>query len=171
MQDDVIEWIADRTIDFQIMARRESDLASMEAELSEQRKAAKNIMAAIEQGIITATTKSRLLEIENEIATLERSITVTKAATKPLDRGRVVYILEKYRDGDVNKKDFQKLLIDTFVKAVYVWDDKIQIDYYHFGKNSTITSALGNIGGSNGDVLTDSPMLHQNAYIRTFMVS
>lgn len=160
MQDDVIEWIADRTVDFQIMARRESDLASMEAELSEQRKAAKNIMAAIEQGIITATTKSRLLEIEDEIATLERSITITKAATKPLDRGRVVYILEKYRDGDVNKKDFQKRLIDTFVKAVYVWDDKIKIDYYHFGENNSVVSSFGSTDVGSDDVLTGSPMLH-----------
>ena len=165
LQDDVIEWIADNTVSFQLMARRESDLAVLEAELAEHRKAAKNIMSAIEQGIITATTKERLLEIEGEISALEATISVTKAATKPIDRDRIIYTLEKYRHGDINDVTVQKRLIDTFIKAVYLWDDKIQIDYYHAGENSTVTAMIesiseGSDSGAEG-VLTESPLLHQ----------
>lgn len=165
LQDDVIEWIADNTVSFQLMARRESDLVVLEAELAELRKAAKNIMSAIEQGIITATTKERLLEIEEEISALEATISVTKAATKPIDRDRIIYTLEKYRHGDINDVTVQKRLIDTFIKAVYLWDDKIQIDYYHAGENSTVTTMIESISACPGDgadgVLTESPRLHQ----------
>ena len=154
-QDDVIDWIADNAVSFQLEAQRESEIATMEDALAENRKAARNIMKAIEQGIITATTKSRLEEIEDEISELKRSISLTKAAQKPIDRERIIYSLKRIQEGDVNDKAFQRRLIDTFVKAVYLWDDKIRIDCYHDGNNSTITATFYEKSEHFG-VLTDS---------------
>ena len=131
LQDDTIEWIADSTMSFQAMARRESGVAQLERDLADNRKVAKNIMAAIEQGIITETTKARLLEVEGTIHDLERSLSIAKAASQPIERERVVFSLEQMREGNVGSKEHQKKLIDTFVKSVTLWDDRIQIDYYH----------------------------------------
>ena len=131
LQDETIEWIADSTMSFQAVARRQSGITQLERDLADNRKIAKNIMAAIEQGIITETTKARLLEVEGTIRDLERSLSIAKAASQPIERERVVFSLEQMREGNVGSKEHQKKLIDTFVKAVTLWDDRIQIDYYH----------------------------------------
>ena len=167
LQDDTIEWIADSTMSFQAMARRESGVAQLERDLADNRKVAKNIMAAIEQGIITETTKARLLEVEGTIHDLERSLSIAKAASQPIERERVVFSLEQMREGNVGSKDHQKKLIDTFVKSVTLWDDRIQIDYYHTpGKHKfsysleELTSKAENESNAS-DVRTDSLELHQ----------
>ncbi len=142
LQDDVIEWIADNALEFQLQARRTIEIATMEDSLAEAKKAAKNIMAAIEQGIITATTKSRLLELEEEIAALERSLAVSRSLNQPVERDRIIYALEQLRHGDVANKSYQAKLINTFVKMVYLWNDKIRIDYYFAGKSGSVTYTM-----------------------------
>lgn len=166
LQDDTIEWIADSTMSFQAMARRESGVAQLERDLADNRKVAKNIMAAIEQGIITETTKARLLEVEGTIHDLERSLSIAKAASQPIERERVVFSLEQMREGNVGSKEHQKKLIDTFVKSVTLWDDRIQIDYYHTpGKHKfsysleELTSKAENESNASS-VRTDSLELH-----------
>ena len=148
LADDVIEWIAENAVSFQLQARRTSDIALLENELADSKKAQKNVMAAIEQGIITTTTKDRLLELEATISDLERRISVQKAMSEPIEKDRIVFSLEKFRDGDIDSKEYQKQLIDTFVKSVYLWDDKIRIDYYYAGKNNSRTFMLEDAGGT-----------------------
>ena len=164
--DDTIEWIADSTMSFQAVARRESGIAQIERDLADNRKVAKNIMAAIEQGIITETTKARLLEVEETIHDLERSLSVAKAAMQPIEREKVVFYLENMRIGSTSDKAYQKRLIDTFVKSVTLWDDRIQIDYYHSpGKHKFSYSLEELIGKTKSEsdasnVRADSLELH-----------
>ena len=148
LTDEVIEWIAENAVSFQLQARRTSDIVLMENELADSRKAQKNVMAAIEQGIFTATTKDRLLELEATISDLERRINVQKAMSEPIEKDRIVFALEKFRDGDIESKEYQKQLIDTFVKSVYLWDDKIRIDYYYAGKNNSRTFMLESVSST-----------------------
>ncbi len=138
LQDDVIDWIADNAVEFQRQALTSPDLKHMEESLADNRKAQANIMKAIEAGIFTTTTKDRLLEIEADISSLEQEISKMKSV-KPIEKERIVYALEKLKAGSTKERTFQKILLDTFVKSVYLWDDKIRIDYYYAGKNNTVT--------------------------------
>lgn len=173
LQNEVIEWIADSAMEVLFDAGKEAEIAAMEDELADTRKAIKNIMTAIEQGIITASTKDRLMELEGEAATLERSITLAKAVTrdKTIDKERLIFSLEQLRDGDVRSSDFQKRLIDTFVKAVYLWDDRIEIDYYYTGQNHKVTAALNVLsegkGEARAEVRISTPEAHHKRVIRT----
>ena len=148
---DVIEWIADNAVEFQKQARRTVEVAAMENSLAEARKASKNIMSAIEQGIITATTKSRLMELEVQIADLERSLAISRSMNDLVDRDRIIYALEKLQSGNVTDKSYQEKLINTFVKMVYLWDDRIRIDYYYAGKKNSITCNLSSDDGMDFD--------------------
>jgi hypothetical protein len=150
-RDDVIEWIAENAVAFQAEALRTSELEGMENELAENKKATKNIMAAIEQGLFTATTKDRLLELEFEISNLERVIALTKAMNQPVEKERIIWSLEQLRHGDVDSKEYQKRLFDTFIKAVYLRDDDIRIDYYYAGKKNSVTVELQKISGDNAE--------------------
>ena len=180
-KDDIIDWIATEAVKLAKEASGQDEIDAMEAELAEDRKATKNIMTAIEQGIFTATTKDRLLELEADIATLEQSIRDAKAISegKMIEKDRVVYFLKNLRDGNLRSKTYQKRLIDTFVRAVYLWDDRIGIDYYYAGKDSIVKYSLNEIESDLGDnireVLNGSPGGHQTlentTFSRVFVIS
>ncbi len=130
LQDDKIEWIAENAIKFQKQAQGISDLGIIEQTLSDSRKSQKNLLAAIEAGIFTPTTRDRLLEIEADIARLERQLAIEKSKHIPIEKERIIHCISKLKDGDVEDKHYQKKLIDSFIRAVYLYDDTIKIDYY-----------------------------------------
>ena len=88
-----------------------------------------------------------------------------------MEKERIIWTVEQLREGDVTSKDYQKRLFDTFVKAVYLWDDKIEVHYYYSGEKNVLTSSLKGAaegGGSDlGGVLINSPTGHQNQNGRT----
>ena len=172
LRDDVIEWIADGAIKILEQSGSKEEIDRLEAELSQNRKAVKNIMTAIEQGIFTVTTKDRLLELEGEIAELEKTIVLAKAAQEErhVEKERIIWSMEQFRDGAVESKEYQKRLIDTFVKAIYLWDDKIEIHYYYTDKDEILSFTLTDKDDPNSPegvvcdgpgVLTNSPGGHQ----------
>lgn len=61
LRPEVMEWIADAVMEYQEREAASAQLAALTAELEENRKATDNVMKAIEAGIITLTTKQRLL--------------------------------------------------------------------------------------------------------------
>ena len=46
---------------------------------------------------------------------------------------------EQFRHGDPTNREFQKRLIDTFVNAVYVFDDKLVLTYNYQHWTQTIS--------------------------------
>ena len=173
LQNEVIEWIATCAMEILSESSSEAEIAAMESELAANRKAAKNIMNAIEQGIFTATTKERLLELELDISTLEKSITIAKAASKKsvIEKSRIIWSLEQLCDGDITSKEYQKRLFHAFVKAVYLWDDRIEIHYYYSGEKNMLTFSLKELPEGAGPEATEvllTPLKgHQNTQIRT----
>ena len=79
LKDDVIEWIADSTVAYNERKEAESKVGILEDQLAGTEHGIKNIMSAIEQGIITETTKSRLVELESERAAIKANIAAARA--------------------------------------------------------------------------------------------
>lgn len=149
MDDHVIEWLLDGYEEFSQKARSESLLATYEQELEEVKKSLKNIMRAIEQGIFTDTTKERLEELEQERRTLEENICMEKSMLVDTPREHIQFWLESWRNGDTEDRKTLERMIDTFVKAVYVYDTpngprgKIVCNYT--GKNSELELSLSDL--------------------------
>lgn len=158
LQDDVIEWIADNAVKFQQQAQRDSDVGLLEQSIADSRKAQRNIMSAIEAGIFTPTTKNRLMEVEADIAQLERSLAIAKAKNVPIEKEQIIFSLEKYRNGDIDDKRYQKKLIDSFIKKVILYDDRIEIDYY-YGEKKISPIAILEGDCSPSDEMKCSPKL------------
>ena len=123
-----------------IIQEREIDKSpakELRHELAETEKALKNVMTAIEAGIITATTKNRLLELEERIATLKQGIAATEIRPPKLSREQLLFVFEKYKHSDIHDIDFIRDVIDTFISAIYAYDDKIIITF-NYSKDNTI---------------------------------
>ena len=138
--DDVIEYIADKVVELQ---RKELADTSMldyyKSQLRDVEKGLKNIMAAIEQGIITPTTKDRLLELEAEKADLEENIQKEEIVHPTFSREQIIYFLERFRGGDVDDQEYRRQIIDTFISRVWLYDDKTVITYNYSGDGNTVT--------------------------------
>ena len=146
LRPDVIEWIADRVMEYQKKEANSAHLRSLQDELKNKQKAAANVMKAIEAGIITPTTKKRLEELERECVELEDAVALAKASITHIEREFVVYWLNSFRDGERDDKDFRRKVIDTFVAAIYLWDDRIRIAFNYTGdsKNTVDRDIVAN---------------------------
>ena len=129
LTDDVLDWIADRAVEFSRQMVAETDLSILREQLANTEKILDNVMKAIEMGIITETTKKRMKELEAERKALLRKICEEEKNTIVLDKDDILASLMLFRDGDFDDPDFRAKLFDTFLKAVYVYEDNLRIAF------------------------------------------
>lgn len=142
LQDEVIEWMADCVVAWQSREASSAQLESMLMESAEVDKAISNVMAAIEAGIITPTTKNRLMELEARAADLSSRIAAERAANVPIERDQIIYWFSKFRGGNIESREFRRKVIDTFISVVYLSDDSIKIGFNYTGKHSTVDFSI-----------------------------
>lgn len=141
--DEFIEEVADRCMEYQQREKDQSALHALEARQKETENGIKNMLAAIEAGIITPSTKTRLMELETELAQIEKGIAKELLSEPTLERDQVVYFLERFRDGDVNDEMYRVFLVDTFLNSVYLYDDdKLVLVLNYTGENCKVTLKL-----------------------------
>ena len=102
-------------------------IPALEAQLKEVRSSIDNIMKAIEQGVITRSTKSRLEELEAEEENLVQSIKAEEAKMPKITKDFILFTLHKFRNLDLRFEKNRERLIDGLVKAIFVYDDYIKI--------------------------------------------
>ena len=81
------------------------------------------MLAAIEAGIITPSTKTRLMELEADRTDIEKGIAHELLAEPEFERDQIIYFLERFRSGDINDEAYRIMLVDTFLNSVYLYDD------------------------------------------------
>lgn len=156
MRDEVIDWLVEGYDHFLQMQREDSLLRASEEELDGIQRAIKNMVSAIEQGIVTSSTKERLVELEEEQRRLEVTIAVERAALVDVPREHVEFWLESFRDGDVTDKRYQAKLISSFVRAVYIYDNELRIACNYAGKADNVVISLDDMDGVDDDVMAES---------------
>ena len=79
-------------------------------------------------------------ELTQQKADLKASIADREIARGfHLQKSHIAFYLRSLRDADWSDKEAQKRLIQTFVNAVFVYDDHITLTYNFSGDKSTIT--------------------------------
>ena len=137
MDDKAIEAIASQAVDLQ--DRENTTLPVLETELREVESGIQNILNAIQMGILTKSTKSRLEELESFKEDLEIKIANEKISKPRISAEFVTFWLHKFRKLDINRQDHRKWLINVFVNAIYLYDDKMIITFNYKDGTATIT--------------------------------
>ena len=140
--DDMIELIATEAVAVQEYERKNSPVKQLKSELATVKKGLRNMLAAIEQGIITPTTKERMEALEAQKEELEETIAYESIAKPVMTKEQIIFWLEKFRDGDIEDEKYQQRIIEMFVNAVYLYDGEIRIAYNYCGKSDTVTKEL-----------------------------
>lgn len=144
MDDETIDWIIAGYQQFIELARQESSVGAMEKELEDVKKSLANLLKAIEAGIITDTTRERMVELEDQRRDLETSIRLENEALRELSADEMRFIIEDYRDRNLDDPEYQKELIRLFIQAVYVYDDHLKI-VVNSGKGGGITVPFSDV--------------------------
>ena len=137
MDDEVIEAIVSMLMD--LRDRENVNLPLYEQQLRETDTAIQNLLNAIQQGILTKSTKSRLEELEATKEKLETKIACEKLAKPKVSAEFMTFWLQRFRKLDVRQKSHRKMLIDTFINAIFLYDDKMVVTFNYKEGTTTIT--------------------------------
>ncbi len=109
-----------------------STLKLLQKNRNEAYKSSRNLIKALEQGIITEQTKERLKELENHINQLDFNIEREKECNYSFLTAEQIrkFLRERLLKNTDNVK-MRKLLINTFIREIVTYPDKIVITYYY----------------------------------------
>ena len=128
LSDEQIEKTADAVMKVQQEELSHSPLAAMEAEYREILTQIDNINNAIAHGVWNSSTSAHLKELEDQAEDLRVSVeTLRYSQAQLLDRDRVLFFLHRFTKGDRNDPLLRRHIIETFVNAVYVFDDHLDL--------------------------------------------
>lgn len=145
MNDSEMERLIDTLEELQ--ARESTELPLLERQLAETEKGIRNLLDAIQQGLLTESTKERLQELEEAKSELQTGILREKMQHPLLTREQISFFIYRFRDTDTTKREQRQRLVDSFVNAIYVYDDRIVITLNYTEGAKTIL--LKDIEGSD----------------------
>ena len=119
------------------MTRTTRSIPLLEAQLKEVRKSIGNVMKAIEAGIITRSTKAKLEELEAEEEQIQLNILKEQTSTPKLSKEQILFALDKFRKLDLTIEANKERLIDSLVKCIILYDDKLVMTFNF--KNEPVT--------------------------------
>ena len=138
IQDDaVIDAIVAEVMELQ--EQENTTLPLLEKQMREVENGIENMLNAIQAGVLTNSTKLRLEKLEAQQKELEVRIAEEKIARPRLSENQVRFWLTRFRKLDPNVKSHRETLINTFVNAVYLYDEKVLITFNYKDGTKTIT--------------------------------
>lgn len=148
--DEIKDYLTDRI--YALQGEENLRIPKLKAQLADVEKRLANIMQAIEQGIIFDTTKERFAALEKEKKELEITILQEKIKKPFLTKEQIRFGIEKFGKLDISTKEGKQRLIDGFINAIYVYDDKITFTFnYKDGTRTVMLSELSD-GKNNSDL-------------------
>lgn len=127
MDNDLMCRLVDRLLELQ--NEENYDLKVLKKQLAEVEKGIDNMLNAIQAGIVTAATKERLMALEAQKNELDERILQEQINHPILTREQITFFLYQFRKIDTHDEDERQRLIDSFVNAVFVYDDKIVMTF------------------------------------------
>ena len=123
----------------ELQDRENTNLPLYEKQLRDAESGIQNMLNAIQAGILTSSTKERLEQLEETKRELEARIAEEKLAKPKVTEEFIRFWLLRFRKLDMSLKDQRQALVDTFINAIYLYDDKVLITFNYKEGTQTIT--------------------------------
>ena len=137
IQDDaVIDKIVQLVMDVQ--NQENTTIPLLEKQLREVNKKLDNLMKAIEDGLYTRTTKERLEALESQKDELTVKIADEKLKKPSFNEDFIRFWLMKFRKFDISQKKQRKALIEIFVNAIFLYDDRMLLTFNYKDGTQTV---------------------------------
>ena len=132
----IVDYLVDKL--FEMQGAANPRLPQLKAQMADVLKKIENIIQAIEQGIIFDSTRDRLAELEKQKSELEISILEEQIERPLLTQEQIRFGIERFRKLNIEKEEDKKCLIDNFINAIYLYDDKITFTFNYKDGTKTV---------------------------------
>ena len=153
--DALLDILTDRI--YELQAEENPRLPYLKEQLSDVEKKIKNILSAIEQGAFSDAINERLSSLEKSKKDIETAIIQEQIKRPFLTKEQIRFGIEKFKTLDIDTQEGRQRLIDGFINAVYLYDDKITIIFNY--KDSTTTVSIDEYKSSDNKTKT-APTKH-----------
>jgi hypothetical protein len=100
---------------------------------------------------------SEIDKLEKEYAELEKQVSVEESQQYGLSEVDIMYFLSHLRNGNINDIEYRRLLVDSMVNSVYIFDDYLTIIFNSSSQPTKVDMTLLNeIKGNTGSHLAQS---------------
>ena len=123
----------------ELQDRENTNLPLYEKQLRDAESGIQNMLNAIQAGILTSSTKERLEQLEETKRELEARIAEEKLAKPKVTEEFIRFWLLRFRKLDMRLKDQRQTLVDPFINAIYLYDDKVLITFNYKERTQTVT--------------------------------
>ena len=152
LRDEMIERLADAVVEIQ--KKENTTIPFLQKQLDDINKRIDNVLNAIEEGLMNASAKERLDSLEEKKADVEISLAREKIEKPPLSREQIVFWISRFKDGNIDDIEYRKNIVDIFVNAIFLYEDKLIITFNYKDGTKTVTlaeleAAISDIGGGN----------------------
>lgn len=127
-------------------------LKHLQKRLKETETAIDNLLTAIETGQAVGALTDRISQRTAEKAEIEKQIAIERQRQSPIDETEILFFLNALKKGDVDNERYRRMLVNIFVSAIYLYDDKTVYIFTVGDRQVTVTeSLLDDIDESNAD--------------------
>ena len=151
MDDNMVDSMV--TMFMRMQDEQPTDLPIYEKQLRETEAAIDNIVTAIMNGVASKALQAKLTQLEATQDELKGLIAQEQLEKPKVTARQMTFFLHRFRKLDMTQEKHRQTLIDTFVNAVFVHDDKILLTFNFEDGTRTITlsdiEAAANESGSD----------------------
>ena len=123
----------------ELQDRENTNLPLYEKQLRDAESGIQNMLNAIQAGILTSSTKERLEQLEETKRELETRIAEERLVKPKMKEEFVRFWLLRFRKLDMTQPEQRQALVDTFINAIYLYDDKVLITFNYKEGTETVT--------------------------------
>ena len=135
----------------ELQNKENTNIPLYEKQLRDAESGIQNMLNAIQAGILTSSTKERLEQLEETKRELEARIAEEKLAKPKIKEEFIRFWLLRFRKLDMSLKDQRQALVDTFINAIYLYDDKVLITFNYKEGTQTVTFGEATEAASKGN--------------------
>ncbi len=141
--DETIEKFVDRFMEWQAQKKESEIIPILEKELKKIDTAIENTMNVIDNGFVTESIKSHLLDLESQRLIKEKAISQARLESPILERDTIMWYLDRMKRGDKNDPNWRIRLVETFLQAAYLFDDgRLLLHLNYCGEGNKISIQL-----------------------------
>ena len=137
--DAVVDAIVSMLMDLQ--GRENTNLPLYQRQLRDTDTKIANLLKAITEGVFTKSTKALLEELEAAKEELENRITLEKLEKPQMSEEFMRFWLHGFRKLDMARTEHRQMLIDVFINAIFLYDNKMLLTFNYKDGSKTVTFA------------------------------
>lgn len=135
--DALVDSLADSVMELQ--AKENTAVPLLQKQYAEVQRGIDNLLNAIQQGIITSSTKERLDELEKRKSELSELIVKEEMEKPLLTKEQIVFWFHRFRKLNPKKLEHRRRLIDSFINAIYLYDDRMLVVFNYKDGTETVS--------------------------------